>query len=177
MDLAKQLRQMSDGWRVLGVSRGQKYASFEEYVLTKGKPYASQPLTESELALVRQLTSGHRFPIKQCFHNSQMLVWHQYRMRMCPLQYVEGYACSDIGFPVLHAWLTINGKVVDLTLRTKKTTSARGFLRDRVVGEFDPPRAYYGVEFDNVRVVDRIVKNKRTCSIIDDFYERWPELA
>jgi hypothetical protein len=49
--------------------------------------------------------------MKSCFENCQRFVMHT----MLDVRYTEGYAVSMI--PVEHAWLTWNGRIIDLTLQ------------------------------------------------------------
>ncbi len=96
-------------------------------MLREGRPYESQELTPDEMAYVLHISKHMRFPIKQCYYNSQMLLAMRDVERR--LTYVEGY-CAHAVFPVLHGWLEIGGKVLDVTMRTKNLARRRQ-LRDR----------------------------------------------
>lgn len=115
-DILAYLRQMIALRASANMSRpeGYAYGSIEEFVFKHGQQYGKGGLTKSERQYV--LAAAKRqgsFPIKQCFYNSQMVLLncdpkHKFT-------YVEGYATGLI--PVQHGWLTINGKVIDFTMR------------------------------------------------------------
>jgi hypothetical protein len=62
-------------------------------------------------------TMGWRPKLKCCFYNCQRLVIdaHTLDRNTAGLTYVEGWV--DIGIPIAHAWLVLNGDIVDPTLR------------------------------------------------------------
>jgi hypothetical protein len=76
------------------------------------KKCIASPLTDDEHRYIEELMAalgGRRcFRVKQCYRNAQRLIIHDDKKR---LRYWEGLY-SD-GVP--HAWVTINGKVVDVT--------------------------------------------------------------
>jgi hypothetical protein len=146
--------------------------SFEGYVLREGRPYESQELTADEMAYVLAASKRMQFPIKQCYYNSQMLMTMRDHERR--LTYVEGY-CAHAIIPVLHGWLEIGGKVVDVTMRTKHLSKRRQ-LRDRVLGSWADGRQYWGVRFDREHVVDRMIERRAAGSLIDDFEAGFPLL-
>jgi hypothetical protein len=127
-------------------------------VLERGRWTEPIALTDEERALVFFAIdrSGMRFPIQQCFRNSQRLALLS-GLGGEPgepdrLVYVEGYATSERiqGFPVMHGWLEINGKVIDLTWRCKR--APRGRLPDRAMGLYPQQREYVGVGFSPQQV-------------------------
>jgi hypothetical protein len=127
-------------------------------VLERGRWTEPVALTAVERALVFFAIdrSGMRFPIQQCFRNSQRLALLS-GLGGEPgepdrLVYVEGYATSERiqGFPVMHGWLEINGKVVDLTWRCEP--AGRGRLADRAMGLYPQQREYVGVGFSPQQV-------------------------
>jgi hypothetical protein len=151
-----------------------KYLCFEDYVLREGKPYAPAVLTKAELAIVRAAMRKSKcdFPQKECYSNSQTLVMAD---KTGQLRYAEGYALGVI--PVLHGWASINGKVVDLTLRTREENGeyrrpGRPF-QDRVIGDFPPQRAYWGAEFDAEMVRQLMLRRDYLGSFIDDWKNDW----
>ena len=113
------------------------------WIAEHGMPFESEPLTHDEMRWLFETldAEGSRYPIKQCFSNSQLVllhadVWGDSRHE---LVYAEGYAQSVI--PVHHGWLLLNGKVIDLTMRLsgplKRTSPVKkARLRNRVLGEF-----------------------------------------
>jgi hypothetical protein len=95
------------------------------------------------------------------------------------LRYVEGYAMSII--PVMHGWLTLNGKVVDLTMRLRSRQKRQSpvhqrRLQDRVLGEFPESREYYGVTFDTDHVQREMISSGLARTLIDDWENEWPLL-
>jgi len=158
----------------------------EGYVLLRGQEYESAALTDAELEWLFELVDdcGVRFPVKQCYQNAQRLVLHhadtpgRQREGMV-LSYVEGYGMSLI--PVQHAWLALNGKVVDVTMRLRErvlreSKVKRGRLRDRVLGQFPESRQYFGVVYAAEAVRELVVGTGCWGSVIDDWQRGWPVL-
>ncbi len=152
----------------------------EEFVLKHGKPYTSQALTKEELAYVKRLVKQSRckFPIKQCYSNSQrflLLTKHLHSDEM-PLKYVEGYCLSLI--PFMHGWVELNGKVLDFTLRIhdeKEWSKDRLWMQDRALGSFSG-REYVGVAFTLEEVAEKVLSSKEYGSMIDNPTQGWPML-
>lgn len=168
MDELKQFLEQMD-WMAEQMDRPD---SFEGYVLREGRSYESQELTPDEMAYVLAISKRMQFPIKQCYYNSQMLLTmrdHENR-----LTYVEGF-CAHAVIPVLHGWLEIGGKVVDVTMRTKNLAKRRQ-LKDRVLGSWSDGRQYWGVRFDREYVVGRMIDRRAAGSLIDDWEGRFPLL-
>ncbi len=76
------------------------------------KPGLVAPLTAVERRYIERVVAacgGRRcFRVKRCYKNAQLLITHDDAKR---LRYWEGYLDDSIP----HAWVTINGKIVDLT--------------------------------------------------------------
>jgi len=109
--------------------------------------FTSEPLTDDEAAVVRACASGMRFHRRICYWNAYRLVAAD---RSGRLRYVEGsVACTLISGAAVslhHAWIALDGKVIDPTLRLDRHESAtlhRPVWRDRVAGAI-PPRATTG---------------------------------
>lgn len=112
-----------------------------------------------------------RFPIQQCYANSISLVLADARF-----QYVEGYFAQEEigpGFPIMHGWVILNGKVIDLTSRLSVPRKS-GRLRDRVLGEFPAAREYFGVPVGRKYVMRSVFDPKFSGSIIDDWQRGFP---
>lgn len=149
---------------------GYAYPSIEAYVLANGKEYASAKFTKDELAYAKGLLKKGRWPIKQCFSNSQQILLKHAgspssEMR---LSYIEGYAYSGI-IPFLHGWLSLNGKVLDVTLREQPSGK-------RILGTFAPNYAYYGVEVPASLIQERIIKTQFWGSLLDCYELNYPLL-
>lgn len=153
----------------------RQFASCEEFVLKHGKEYTSQVLTPDEESYVFHAIKsyGRRFPIKQCYYNSQMLlVLGDFEKRMT---YVEGYANSII--PLQHGWLEIGGKVIDLTMRLKESVTTRRRLADRVIGTWTDQREYFGVRFKTDYVFKCMAEYQYAGSLVDDWDHGWPVMT
>lgn len=151
---------------------GFHYYGPEDYVLDHGNPFVSAPLTleEQELLWAAIESARMRFPIGHCFHNAQKLVLSD---KTGTLRYVEGLAMGLSAFPVLHGWVSIHNKVVDLTWR-KHTSIRKGRFRDRVLGEIPPIWAYNGVSFDPDSVCARWFQYGASFPFLDDIYHGFP---
>jgi hypothetical protein len=161
----RKLRPPPEGW---------SYACMEEYVVEAGTNHASEPLTADELEIVLAAVDAtrKRFQIKQCFSNGQLLALFD---PSGELVYTEGYAVGR-SIPMLHGWVTINGKVIDLTWRTK-TKRSKGRLRDRIFGVLPDGWQYHGVGFQNDFLRERVLRREgEVWSVIDDWKEEWPAL-
>ena len=110
------------------------------------------PLTKGERAYIAKLVDalGRRsFRVKKCDYNAQRLIINDTARR---LRYWEGEMdCSDFSVP--HAWVTINGKIVDLT----DDAAARRMRREKIPGAHESPN-YYGTVISR-RLVLRHVMN------------------
>lgn len=142
-------------------------------VLSQGVPYQSAALTAAEEAALHTALdrAGIRFPMKQCFSNAQRLWQYASGDDRFHFRYVEGWATTELDVPLHHAWLSLHGKVIDLTLRRRGARPAhRGTrLRDRVVGVIPKGWGYIGVEIPWADVRARIIETREWGSM---FY-RW----
>jgi len=148
--------------------KGYNYVGAEDYLLDRGSPFESESLTEAELKVVQEavaVTGIKRFQIGQCFYNAQMLAAMDASKQ---LLYYEGYAQGTVPLPVLHGWVAINDKVVDLTWRTMQRRKT-GVFKDRVLGSFPEGWAYYGAQFSSETVRTRILRMKATSSFLEDY--------
>lgn len=159
------------------IPQGFEYACPEDFVLDRGKVPKSEPLTEEQFDYLRRIArmTGLLFKPKQCFHNSMLLtmedsVWSK------RIEYVEGFAFTG-SIPVHHAWVKLDGKLVDLT-RSLRPEAAEEFLKDikpqadlkdRVLGEIPDGWEYLGVQFDRKEVWDYVTHYGETNSLIDNW--------
>lgn len=101
----------------------------EEY-LRDGSPRTVDDLTADEQDLVEAIERAVEAQPKACYKNCQLAAaeWDE-------VAYVEGYTMSArVPVPLQHAWVELNGKVVEITL----PSHLRGELN-----------AYYGKPFDS----------------------------
>jgi hypothetical protein len=121
-----------------------------------------EPLTDQEREYVCTCVrrSRKRLVIKECFLNSQrtMLLGDTEKL----LEYAEGRALAT-GAWIHHGWLTINGKVVDLTLNAVafgfKVLVPKRVKSDPRYVAGQPQRApaeYIGKEFDRDDVYELV---------------------
>ena len=151
---------------------GRLYKSFETFVIAYGKNFESVKLDEAERLQLHELLRVHRdvwarrFSYKLCFTNSQELIDLD---PTSSLVFVEGFvwAYGDNFPPVHHGWLSLHGKVIDLTAPTR--ASARNLPPEppQIHGEFEG-RAYLGVPFLSRYVRERARANKGWRSLLDD---------
>ena len=155
------------------IPKGFHYYGPEDYVLDHGGHFASAPLTEDEMATVLAAAKAcrMRFQVGQCFFNAQHLALYD---TTGTLRYVEGLAMGLSGFPVLHGWVTINNKVVDLTWRVIKPAKGKGVYRDRIVGIIPDGYAYHGVKFESEWIRARWDQYGMAYSFLDDGEHGFP---
>lgn len=162
---AESIKQFRQGQGKIG-----KYSSLEDYALKNGKLYHSQPLTSDELNIVLNAVGRRKFMIKQCFYNSMSLA-----SMFKDLIYTEGYCFSiKVPLPIFHAWVTINNKVVDVTLRCHNKKGKLGYA---TLGEFDEEsNAYFGIAFSQGDVLKFMLETECYGSMINDWTRGFPLL-
>jgi len=145
------------------------------YVAEVGVIYASAELTDRERRIVNGAMGRKKFRMKQCFWNAQRLVLAD---KTKTLKYVEGFRCQDDGC-TLHAWASINGKVIDPT--TLDSDAGEGVLKllmigflppssGTVLGVFDEKKtAYIGVQLSR-----RDLQRREGDTVLDDWKHSWP---
>ena len=164
----------------------------EQYVLDNGRIMTSESLDEEQKEIVVRLSNAFESQAKQCFFNSMFMcmasIWDS---ELHPrLKYCEGFVECKSPFPVHHAWITLDGLVVDLTLTTTKYTleqlaSWQDYgvslprnedFSDRILGDIPEGWEYFGVEFDAKKVGQQFVERGSSFSLIDDWEKQWPLL-
>lgn len=155
------------------------YLGLDDFVLQHGRFYESQKLTKDELNYLQVIKAnyGKRFLPKQCFYNSQMWLLTTDRFLTAPpgmvLRYVEGYSTSVI--PIHHGWLTLNGKVIDPTLRMAGQPR-KSLLPGRTVGTFPEEVVYFGVPFTTDEVYESVTEREEGGTLILDMKRDYPFL-
>ena len=146
----------------------ERYPFVETYVLEQGKQFESAELTAVEKKWVKQIDlRSHKK--QECFRNAQLTATFALSMDGVEVRYVEGFVQPAIPIPVLHAWISINGKVVDTTL--KPDDGAKG----RVFGTIPDGWEYYGVEMPT-SMCQHVFEHQVHISLIDDYQCHWPML-
>jgi hypothetical protein len=160
-ELVERHRLANPNSRIVGLNLEGPYLNAEEYVLKNGRVYEPNALDEYEQRIVFDAARiarkrGCAFPPKECFANSQALVLGGNGQ----IKYVEGFFRSVI--PIHHAWASINGKVIDTTMRFGNPFGGtdhgpqrvkvipdlkKARLGNRVYGVWWDDAAYFGVEF------------------------------
>ena len=147
-------------------------------VLDKGIEFYPEKLTDSELEDIELLTDyasqmNCDFAQKECFHNAQIMIMAENILSSDlnnEIQYIEGYFVRDsLNFPVHHGWVSINGKVIDTTIRQDDIESEISGLEDRVFGLFPNDLTYIGIIIDKEDVLNRIEDSSETHTILDDW--------
>lgn len=179
--LRQYLNQHAAWMREVRKGSNWKYSSVEDYVVQKGIVFSSAPLTTEELAIIYDAAGHEEYPIKQCFANSQKLVMND---RSNKLLYTEGFASGVI--PIHHGWVSINRKVVDLTMRVYEIINGgiekklqlhnHKRFKDRVLGILPAGREYVGVTFDREIVLNSMKATMMYQSLIDNWQQHWPLL-
>jgi hypothetical protein len=123
LTLQNQLQQLVDGWEAIGHS-----ALLERFVLRNGKAFAPGKRI------------GRKGKAKECFKNATDFV-----LRHRDSIYVEGYVTiPTISFPILHAWVTLDGKAV----------------MDPTLDASEEGRQYFGISFTRETLLKEILQNK-----------------
>ena len=142
-----------------------QYPTVHSFVLQKGRLFESQPLTQDELLQVN-LTDWRQHKKRECFRNAQITALTQ---NPGTFGYIEGFVNPNTPFPILHAWLSIGGKVVDTTLRSDPDDDKK-----RVMGLIPDGWEYYGVEIPILDCVHVMAKHHVHMSVLDDYTCHWP---
>ena len=146
------------------------------YVLRKGKPAeSSTPLTDEQMDYLLELAGCEDMEAKQCYYNASVLLLRDFGAKR--LKYYEGYMLLEgLTFPILHAWLELDGKLVDVTLQRLDSEDRLEDLSDRVLGVIPPHLQYYGVPIDSQLLLDNLLEKEVSFSIIDNYDDHWPLL-
>jgi len=148
-----------------------QYVSLEDYVLDRGTAFLSHTtLTPEEQAILDEAKASwwDGPQIQQCYYNGQMLVLTDPSRQ---LRYYEGYACGVAGFPVIHGWVVLNGKVIDPTWNADG-----GHAFDPVWAEIPDGWEYMGVPFTEEEVRLRVITTGMAGTILDDWGNHYPVL-
>jgi hypothetical protein len=161
--LRRYLRSVAS-YQAKSVPPNQAHRSIEEFVHEEGWFFSSELLTPDERRYVKECRRRYRArtPVRECYSNCQRFLLSADREGR--LSYGEGFAHQF--FIVPHAWLLINGKVIDPTW--KQEEGLRDGYGSWVVGEWTDARAYYGVTFQREEVREFVLSRNTCGSLIDD---------
>ena len=182
MDLRTQLKERDK--MITSMMRGEGMMTQEGYVLTKGRAFtSSSQLTEEQYDYLMCLTDAIACAPKQCFYNAQMITLADSYRETPRVKYYEGYVFTGF-MPILHAWITLDDKIVDVTLSTDPESGlkfAQGQppqedLRDRVLGVIPDGWEYLGVPMDTDYVTSTLLRHTASLSLIDNWQDGWPLL-
>lgn len=136
-----------------------------DYILHNGRLFDSRELTPEEQLYSQQIQWDRRQP-NECFLNCQIEALILPQPPGIELHYVEGFLSNRTGYPVLHAWLSINGKVVDPTVPYDgPIAKAAGIIPDGW--------QYYGVSLPTT-LCEHAIEHGVAISLIDDWECHWP---
>ena len=142
----------------------------EEYVLRNGHLFASGEISPEDMTAL-DMTGWPDHQPRECYRNAQMTAMTLQVTLGDRVKYVEGYMLANTVLPIAHAWVSIDGKVVDTTIRHPDREG------DRIFGEIPRGREYYGVEMDPRPVTEHVVWHRTHISILDDWQCKWPKLS
>lgn len=132
-----------------------------DFLIEHGRFYGMGPMTRASsaalrLAIRRATSIGYRPRLRFCFANCAAIVEADQTGRIA---YCEGFALGY--FPVQHAWLEVDGVVVD------PTWTADGGLRPG-------PATYFGVRLKRDSVVRKFRSGREVISLLGDWTLRHP---
>ena len=135
------------------------------YMLANTREFESAPMTDAEREYVDMFNWDSHLP-RECFANAQVVAWATRYIgppEGIDIKYVEGYVLvAECPLPIDHAWISVNGKVLDTTLK--------------VIGTIPDGWEYLGVELPLQAVDHAIVDHEAHISLLDDYACGWPLL-
>jgi hypothetical protein len=140
------VREFSKSFKTLGSGMS---GGFYDYLIEHQNSGKLEPLNKEEREFLKESLRGWRPKAQCCFQNAQTLATRYHTGR---IKYHEGVIITgDLPVPLDHAWNSINGKLVDVTLAANN----RKFKREaKKAGEEYEPRvySYCGVIFSNTDI-------------------------
>lgn len=145
-----------------GRLEGTRFQHPDQFFLEIGRFFKPQPLTSEEVKIVKEAMKLFRFKAKECYYNAQSLAQKDHN-----IQYVEGYCFTNF-FPFQHAWNTINGKVVDVTMFHRNNGKP-------ILGIFPESWEYFGTDF-SVEEIRKMWVQRRMSFPIISYEMNWQHL-
>ena len=144
--------------------------SVHGHILKMGRLFDSRSLTSEEQAYI-DLCNWREHRKKDCYYNAQMTAMSMPPRTGVRLLYAEGFVNTGNGVAIHHAWISLNGKVVDTTLRTGEKDDL-----ERVMGIVPVGWEYYGVELDPEECLHSL-DHGTAVPLTDDWQCGWPLLT
>lgn len=120
-------------------------AAYNQLILDQGKSFL-EVVSSDSMEVAKGWRKRRRPKMKECFYNAQMFVVGETG------EYYEGY-CFDGLLPFHHAWVVMDGKVIDFTLEARD----RSLKRQKIEKTSSDP-AYLGVFVPKQAIIANIVK-------------------
>jgi len=134
-------------WHGKGLKLAPKVEAVTDWLLSQYQPRNRESLPP-DIAKVMKDFGG---PIKECFHTTQTLVASLDRA-----QYVEGFVFNCAIIPIEHAWIEVDGYVVELTLRSDPERKGEAVITP------DPEWIYIGIPMGTSFVLHTMLERKFT---------------
>lgn len=153
------------------------YRGLPAFVLAEGKACYPADLHASQRRLAHSIAAAHwrvhgPFAHGAPFLNAQRCLLLDGARRFT---YAEGFVFDErAGYPKLHAWLSLGGKVVDFTGAPRREPARRS-EPPQVLG-VSSRRAYVGVKIRREYVEQRARETGDLGSVIDDWAHAFPLL-
>ena len=147
--------------------------SVHGFVMRRGRRFESQPITPEEWEHLK-LVDWRRHQQRQCWRNAQVTALTMPSQEGMTLRYAEGFLrTTQHDFGVAHAWISLNGKVVDTTVRTDFEDKDS----PRVMGTIPEGWEYWGVELEPRECTHYLEQHTEIGSLLDDWQCGWPILT
>ena len=144
--------------------KGWQYTSPDDFIKRHGVPFRSAPLTEEEQKVIaRFLKRKGCYRAKMCHYNAQSI-----SMALSSMKLVEGYVFPSL-IPIYHSWNSLNGKVIDFTLRDD--------AGNPILGTIPQGWEYFGVTMPDETAQGRWADTGMAGPVIDDFERGFPLLG
>jgi len=138
------------------------YNNQYDIIVQEGEFFSTEKWNEEEQVLIDSLYPRLKKSIKpsQCYYNSQLIIINDTSNK---IKYHEGFFLDTAGFPIIHGWNSLNGKLLDFTLQY----NGRMKFSDK---------SHIGIEVDKAWVLDRIQNKKNSISYLDNYEDGFPAI-
>ncbi len=149
-----------------------------KYVFDKGHIFISTTLTDEEFDFLKSALSLLRERVKtdakQCYSNSQIFLLSLETMGLLKrddirIRYCEGFFIDkSIPIPIAHGWITLNNKIIDITLTQSEYQTNIPKLKNKIIAQIPQGFVYIGVEIDTEFVLKRMLDDGVAFTVLDD---------